>query len=56
MLFHITELSLLFASFIDLTFHSLARCLKLDVETGTCVRVGDKGSLFKTCVCCILFY
>lgn len=50
MLFHITELSLLFASFIALTFHSLERCLERDVETGSCVRVGDKGSLFKTCV------
>lgn len=50
MLFHVTELSLLFDSFIAFAFHSLARCLERDVETGSCARVGDKGSLFKTCV------
>lgn len=50
MLFHITELSLLFDTFIALAFHNPARCLERDVETGSCARVGDKGSLFKTCV------
>lgn len=51
MLFSIAELSLLFPSFINYAFHSLARwSLELDLETGSSVRVGDKGLLFKPCV------
>lgn len=54
MLFKITQLSLLFPSFITLALHSLARwSLERDVETGSSLRVG--GLLFKTCITATIY-
>lgn len=56
MLFKITQLSLLLPSFITLAFHSLARwSLERDVETGSSLRFGGKGLLFKTCIAATLY-
>lgn len=56
MLFKITQLSLLLPSFITLAFHSLARwSLERDVETGSSLRFGGKGLLFKTCITATLY-
>lgn len=47
MLFMITQLSLLFPSFVTLAFHNLTRwSLERDAETGSSLRVGGKGLRF----------